>query len=129
MELTQVNGFLPQALKTPDAFSGVGVIVVGIETDIMDIRQALARLESRMRAKTGMTKSKRLPEKQARVRTAKILADVKKHGMLSVDKLGDIAARHGMARTATGALYAGGYLKKDTKGKVSLTQKGKDFKA
>ena len=102
---------------------------MGIESDIKNIKQALARLEIQTRQQT--TKSaKRKPQltgKQARLRTSSILKDVGSR-RVSVAQLGDIAEKHGMVRSATGALYAGGYLKKGGDGKISLTQKGRAFK-
>ena len=102
---------------------------MGIESEIKNIKQALARIETQARQKQAKnTKSKpKLNEKQARLRTSGILKDIGSR-TVTVDQLGNIAEKHGMIRSASGALYAGGYLKKGTNGKVSLTQKGRTFK-
>ena len=102
---------------------------MGIESDIQELKRTVAMLK-RQADKRPATKTRsksKLSAKQARQRTANILHAIGGR-TVTVDQLGNIADKYRMVRSATGALYAGGYVRKSSDGKITLTQKGKAFK-
>ena len=77
---------------------------MGMQSDIQLMKRTLARLEnqaSRTPTKKVRSKSK-LNGKHSRQRTARILRDVGAGRSVSVEQLGDIAQKHGMARKVSG---------------------------